>query len=94
MKLGIAIPALDDEDNIESIIQRSPAARPSIQDRSHDSDSMHISYKRVGASKIDMIGNVLHLLWVIVETGFLARLIRPLNVVLERGLYRQQLRRP
>jgi hypothetical protein len=30
MKLGIAIPVLNEEDNIESIIQRSLAARQSI----------------------------------------------------------------
>src|ERR1700683_5389317 len=34
MKLGIAIPALNEEDNIENIIERSLAARQYIQDHS------------------------------------------------------------
>ena len=34
MKLGIAIPALNEEENIESIIERSLAARQYIQDHS------------------------------------------------------------
>ncbi len=38
MKLGIAIPALNEEDNIESIIQRSLAARQYIQDHSSVTD--------------------------------------------------------
>jgi len=38
MKLGIAIPALNEEDNIESIIQRSLAARQYIQEHSAVTD--------------------------------------------------------
>ncbi len=38
MKLGIAIPALNEEDNIESIIQRSLAARQYIYDHSSVTD--------------------------------------------------------
>ena len=38
MKLGIAIPALNEEENIESIIQRSLAARQYIQDHSSVTD--------------------------------------------------------
>ena len=38
MKLGIAIPALNEEDNIESIIQRSLAARQYIRDHSSVTD--------------------------------------------------------
>jgi glycosyltransferase involved in cell wall biosynthesis len=38
MKLGIAIPALNEEDNIENIIQRSLAARQYIQEHSSVTD--------------------------------------------------------
>ena len=94
MKLGIAIPALNEEDNIESIIQRSLAARQYIQDHSSVTD-VEVTVVSDGSTDrtVELASRYKDLIRLIVLlitrcTEYVLGLVR------ERVLYWQQLRKP
>ena len=94
MKLGIAIPALNEEDNIESIIQRSLAARQYIQDHSSVTD-VEVTVVSDGSTDrtVELASRYKDLIRLIVL--LITRCIEyVLGLVRERVLYWQQLRKP
>ena len=90
MKLGIAIPALNEEDNIESVIQRSLAARQYIQDHSSVTD-VEVTVVSDGSTDrtVELASRYKDLILLITRC-----IEYVLGLVRERVQYWQQLRKP